>query len=427
MKAFEEERIVWEDDAPDAPETAKLEGDRRAEVAIVGAGFTGLWAALHLALRGVSVTVLEAREIGHGGSGRNVGLVNAGLWSEPVVVEQRLGPDYGYRLSNALAHGPRRVFAEIARHRIDAEAKQAGTLYLAHDLEAFEDLRLRRDQLRGRRRPAELLGRAETAERTGTNAYHGALLDPSAGTVNPLGLARGIARAAIVAGATIHTNTRIEDARRVDDKWRLVTSGGRVTADRILLATNAYSMGVAEAINRAVIPVTYFQVATRPLRIAPAERILPGGEGAWDTGTVMTSFRRDAAGRLILGSIGKLPRGRPGVHGAWALRRIETLFPDLGPVEPARAWSGTIALTDDNVPRFVELAPGMVALYGYNGRGIAPSLVLGTAAADYLLDGNPAVMPLPVQTDARFVNFRDFRSQLAEIGTRLWHVSSDRS
>lgn len=427
MKAFEEERIVWEDDAPSAPATTKLEGDRRAEVAIVGAGFTGLWAALHLALRGVSVMVLEAREIGHGGSGRNVGLVNAGLWTEPVMLERTMGPDYGYRLSRELAHAPRRVFAEIERHRIDAEAKQAGTLYLAHDMEAFEHLKLRRDQLRGRRRAGEVLGRAETIDRTGTDAYVGSLLDPSAGTVNPLALARGIARAAVVAGVTIHTRTRIEDARRVEDRWRLVTEGGRVTADRVFLATNAYSQGVAAAIGRAMIPATYFQIATRPLRVAPAERILPGGEGAWDTGTVMTSFRRDATGRLILGSIGRLPRKRPGVHGAWALRRIETLFPDLGPIEVARSWSGTIGLTDDHMPRFVELGPRMVALYGYNGRGIAPSLTLGTAAADYLLDGDASALPLPVQTETRFVSFRDFRGQLAELGTRLWHLSSDRA
>lgn len=426
MKAFEEERIVWEDDAPEAPATVPLEGDRRADVAIVGAGFTGLWAALRLAQRGVSVMVLEAAEIGHGGSGRNVGLVNAGLWTEPVLLERRLGPDHGFRLSKALADGPRRVFAAIAEHRIEAEARQSGTLYLAHDPDAFANLRLRRDQLRGRRRAAELLGRGETIERTGTGVYHGALLDPSAGTVNPLALARGIARAAIVAGAVVHTRTRIEDARRVEDRWRLVTEGGRVTADRVLLATNAYSRGVASAIDRSMIPMTYFQVATRPLRIAPAERILPGGEGAWDTAPVMTSFRRDAAGRLILGSIGRLPRGRPGVHGAWAMRRIETLFPDLGPVEPARVWSGTIGLTSDHMPRFVELGPGMTALYGYNGRGVAPSLVLGTAAADYLLDRDPDAMPLPVRQDASFVNFRDSRSQIAELGVRLWHMSSDR-
>lgn len=426
MKAFEQERIVWEDDAPDAPATTRLEGDRRADVAVIGAGFTGLWAALRLARRGVSVVVLEARQIGHGASGRNVGLVNAGMWTEPVLVEHALGPEFGFRLSKALADGPRRVFAAIERHRIDAEARRNGTLYLAHDAQALEKLKDRRDQLCGRRRPAEILSAQETAERTGTEAYRGALLDPGAGTVNPLALARGIARAAITADAAIFTESRLDDIRRDKDRWRLITPHGRVTADRVFFATNAYSSAATEAINRAMIPATYFQVATRPLRIAPAERILPGGEGAWDAAPVMTSFRRDAAGRLILGSIGRLTPGRAGVHGAWAMRRIAALFPDLGPIEPARVWSGTIGLTPDHLPRIAELAPKLLALYGYNGRGIAPSLVLGTAAADYLVDGDPSVLPLPLHKEARFVAMRDVRSTLAEFGARLWHVSSDR-
>lgn len=200
---------LWARSASPAPDAGTLSGDVDADVVVVGAGFTGLAAALRLAERGASVVVLEARDIGYGASGRNVGLVNAGLWLSPQKIIERLGSDYGERLIEMLADAPGRVFELIDRHAMQCEASLAGTLHCAHSPAGFEDLRQRAEDWTARAAPVELLNRQQAAEKIGSGWFHGALLDHRAGTVQPLGYSRGLARAAERAGARIHTRSPV--------------------------------------------------------------------------------------------------------------------------------------------------------------------------------------------------------------------------
>ncbi|MGR3743326.1 MAG: NAD(P)/FAD-dependent oxidoreductase [Pseudooceanicola nanhaiensis] len=383
---------LWDATGGPPVATAALEGDRRADAVVIGGGFTGLSAALHLAGRGASVILLEARRIGHGGSGRNVGLVNAGLWLPPDAVERRLGAVAGARLNAALADAPGLVFDLIRQHGIGCDARRGGTLHLAHAPAGLRDLARRRDQLRRRGAPVVLLDAAEAARRAGSGAFHGALFDPRAGTLHPLAYARGLARAAQAAGARLHQDAPALAIRRRGGAWQVDTPGGRVTAASLIRATNAYSAALPAPRHAAM---EFFQVATAPLEPHARARILPGGEGAWDTAPVMTSLRLDGQGRLLLGAVGRIgARPERAVHLAWARRKLAALFPDLGDVPFRFVWSGRIAMTEDHLPRIERIGQGGLSIHGYGGRGIAPGTAFGKAAAAWCAGGGDEVLPL---------------------------------
>ncbi|WP_420392224.1 NAD(P)/FAD-dependent oxidoreductase [Acuticoccus sp.] len=410
---------LWRATAAEAFEGPPLEGDADADLAIVGGGYTGCAAALAAAERGASVRLLEAERVGHGGSGRNVGLVNAGLWLPPDDVEAALGPEEGRALNDALAGAPDLVFELIARHGIACEPRRAGTLHCAHAPSAHRELKRRHRQLAGRGAPVALLDASEARRRTGSDAVHGALFDARAGTIQPLAYCRGLARAARDAGAVLHEESPVRSVARTAGGWRVATDRGSVRAKALLVATNAY--GHPAALAGAVVPLRYFQLATTPLGDNVRATVLPGGEGAWDTGTVMSSFRTDAVGRLLVGGVGSLAGPGGAVHRRWADRTLARLFPQLAGTPFEHALEGRIAMTRDHVPKIVRLGPAGAMVFGYSGRGIGPGTVFGTRLAHALLSGDEAA--LPVRPRARHAEpFAALRGIGIEAGATLAHA-----
>lgn len=418
---------LWGASAPQAPATLPLTETVRVDVAVVGGGYTGLSAALHLAESGAAVAVLEGAEVGSGGSGRNVGLVNAGMWTMPDDLPGVLGQRYGDRLLECLGNGPRLVFDIVARHRLDCEARNDGTLHCAAGRGGLAELEKRAEQWQRRGAPVRLLTADEAARRIGTGVYAGALLDERAGTIQPLAYARGLARAALEAGARVHTHSRVIACDRADQRWRLSTaSGGTVEADWVIVATNAYTDSPWPQVRSEIVHLPYFNFATVPLSPAQREAVLPGGEGCWDTRSVLTSFRMDRAGRLVLGSVGALRGTGRAIHGGWARRTLQRLFPALAEVPFEHSWFGWIGLTDNNLPRFHRFGPRLVGFSGYNGRGIGPGTVFGRLLCDHVL-GRLAEddLPLPL-TDARPHGFRRAHEALYEHGSQAVHLLASR-
>ena len=406
---------LWDLTAPPPPETPPLEGVHQCDVAIVGAGFTGLSAALHLAEQGISVIVVEAEKIGHGGSGRNAGLLNAGMWLDPDVIVERVGEEAGERINNVFIHAPAYVFELIDKHAIECEATRSGTLFLATSEKAKKKIAERGRQMNARGARMEVLDKAATAEKTGTPVYHAALLDPNAGTINPMGYVRGLARAAQKAGARIHAGSPVTGLERQGADWCVATARGEVTAPNVILATNAYTDRLWPGLSREIYALYYFQFATKPLSENLSKSILPERQGAWDSKKAMASFRFDAAGRLIVGSVGSIPEGGGWLRTRWAEHKVKQWFPHLPPVEWETQWMGRIAFTDDNLPHMHELAPGVLTCIGYNGRGIAPGTVMGKAMAHHLLGMTDEGLPLPM-SDVRPARFGRLRSAYYNIG-----------
>ena len=366
------------------------------DVAIVGGGYTGLSTALHCAGKGLSVQVIEAERIGFGGSGRNVGLVNPAAWLPPDRLIGLLGPEYGPRFVERFGAAPAKVFELIERHRIRCEATRTGTLHAARSKGGLRELRGRFAEWRRLGAPVELIDRDGVHEMTGSPAFLGALLDRRAGTINPMAYCRGLARAAAAAGATISTGVRATGLGRDGSCWQVGTDRGPVRARNVVLGTNAYTDGLWPGLGNILSVINYLQVATRPLG-ADAACILPGRQGLWDTGRIMSNLRRDGEGRLLIGTMGRvIGSAGGGLTHRWALKHVSGLFPALGPVEFERAWHGRIAMTPDHLPRIHRLGEGVWTAIGYNGRGITTGTLFGESIAGLLTGLDPKELPLPV-------------------------------
>lgn len=417
---------LWERSAPPAPSTAALSGDLKADVVVIGAGFTGLSAALHLAEAGASVTVLEGVEIGFGGSGRNVGLVNAGMWVMPDDLPAELGNVHGNRLLHQLGDGPKLVFELIDQHGIACEVERNGTLHCAVGTHGLSELKERARQWQARGAPVHLLDAQETARKVGTDAYSGSLLDLRAGTIQPLAYARGLATAAIRAGARIFTSSPVLDAQEVDGGWVVRTSAGSVRAKWVIVATNAYTTKVWPQIRAELVHLPYFNLATRPLSDHLREAILPERQGVWDTKEILSSFRFDQQGRLVFGSVGALRGPGRAIHASWGRRALRRLFPQLADVEFEYEWYGSIGMTGNNLPRFHRLARNVVAFCGYNGRGIAPGTTFGRTLAQLVLGViTEADLPLPL-VDPEPAQYRVVKEAYYEVGSQIAHATLDR-
>jgi glycine/D-amino acid oxidase-like deaminating enzyme len=420
---------LWGQTATDSPATQSLTGDADYDVVVIGAGFTGLSAALHLAELGQTVAVLEANQLGHGGSGRNVGLVNAGMWMPYADIEQSMGMAAGSKLINTLERAPKTVFDLIKKHSIECEAIQHGTLNCAYSKKALSEITKRAEHRTKLGSSVEVLGALETANRTGTNLYAGALFDKDAGTIQPLSFVHGLARAAQSLGADIYTNSPARSITPDGDGWRVHSQSGSLRATKILIAVGAYGHQdkdtSAPVRGGAHTPLWFFQCATKPLNHSEGASILPGGEGVWDTDPVMKSFRRDQAGRLIVGSIGKL-ENLGNIHSFWAERLTRKLYPELKK-RPSNnfwdsKWYGCIGMTHDHLPKAIQCAPGIVSLYGFNGRGIGPGVIFGSEIAEYFTSGDETVLSLPI-TQGHTELLPALRGLLIETSVRLYHTA----
>jgi glycine/D-amino acid oxidase-like deaminating enzyme len=387
---------AWTVAAEPIPATRSLEGNRRADVVVVGAGYTGLSAALHLAERGAEVVVLDAAEPGWGASGRNGGQIIPGLKHDPDELERLFGQETGRRVWQTAGGAADFVFELIARHKIDCHAERCGWIAAAPHPAALASLRSRTEQWRRRGAPVDLLDASRIAELTGTTAYVGGMLDHRAGALQPLAFVRGLARAAQQAGAAVHGRSPVGRLDSTRGSWRVGTPAGSVTAPTLILATNAYSDDLWPGLRRTMLPVQSYQVATRPLPEDVRRRVLPGGQVVSDLRRILFYFRLDPEGRLLMGGRGPLDdRGDPALFA-----RLEAvaqrLFPQIGAAAWEHRWSGRVALTADHLPHLHEPRPGVLIGLGYNGRGVAMATVMGKLLADRALGVSPAEIGWPV-------------------------------
>jgi len=420
------EKSLWLETAVSAPVCERLTKNLNADVLVVGAGFTGLSSALHLAETGASVVLLEAGCIGFGGSGRNAGLVNAGIWKNPEHVSRELGADIAARLNLALRDSPGLVFELVERYQLQCEAHRSGTVHLAHSAAGMSYLEDRFRQLAKLGAGVELLDGSASRAYSGSPYYcHGGILDPNAGTIQPLGYARELARVAIEQGASLYQQSAMVDLKRQGERWLATTEDGQVSAAQVIIATNAYADTNSAGVSESTLPVYIFQCATPPLSDELAAGIVPQRHGLWDTHTLLTSSRIDAQGRLVMSFPGRLHGMQRKLRRDFAMRRRDCLFPQLRGIPWAYFWTGRIGVTADKILRLQLLAPGLFAPAGYNGRGIGTGTVMGQQLAQAILNGNHADFPFPIEVLHR-EKLRGLRSAYYDYGTLALQFCTDR-
>ncbi|MGD9919138.1 MAG: NAD(P)/FAD-dependent oxidoreductase [Paenirhodobacter sp.] len=374
---------LWTATANPAPDTPPLAGVEEADVAIVGAGVTGLSAALHLAERGLRVVVLEAQAIGWGASGRNGGQVNPGLKHDPDQLLAAFGADMGGRMLRLSGEAPALVMDLVRRHGIDCDAVQAGWLQPAHNAKALRLLEARARQWQARGVDLQILSRAEIRDRIGTEVYLGGLFDPRGAGLHPLNFTLGLARAAQAAGAVIHGQSPVTSMMEKGNIHVLHCPGGQVTAARVLLCTNGYSDDLRPPLARTLVPVRSVQVASAPLPEAVRRTILPGGQTASDSRRVMVYYKIDGAGRFVIGGRGDYNDGTTAKLQENLRRIAGEMFPQIGAVPFEHAWGGFVAMTASHLPHLTPLGAGVMSATGYNGRGLALGTAMGRVLADW--------------------------------------------
>jgi len=382
-----------------------LKTDIKTDVVVIGAGIMGLNAALELAERGVDVTLVEAEHPATAASGRNGGLVVPSLPRVgPVEVIRALGETQGKDLVQLVANGAQTVFDLIERYGLQCDAVQSGWINPAHAGERVPGLKGRVAAWQKAGSRAQWLDASTTRARIGSATFHGALFDPSGGHLNPFSYTQELARVAVAAGVKLFCNTPVRSIVSAGEGYVVHTDSGTVIARTVLQCTNAMQYDarpLAPLVSRSFVPLNVFQLATEVLPEAVRRSILPGNEALSDSRNNLFAIRYTADGRIVTGGMAPLTQwlAVPRLLRALA-RRMEMIFPQMGTVRFDYIWRGGAALTPDFLPRLFEVNTNWFAPLGCNGRGIAMTTSLGRRVARYVVDRNPAGLPLPISAAA---------------------------
>ena len=376
--------------------TPPLEADRTVSVAIIGGGFTGLSTALHLSELGTEALVLEAQEPGWGASGNNGGQTNPGLKHDPEQIEADFGKDLGRRMIE-FAYGTTNFTHDlIRRYQIPCEARQNGTLRTAYNEASAAAIEATARQCIDRGMPVTLLGREKLREMTGTDRYLCGMLDARGGDLHPLSYARGLARAAISAGATVHGETPALSLRREASRWCIETPRAVVRAEKVLLATNGFTDDLWPALRRTIVPVFSSIAATAPLSDEVARAIMPTRSVLYESGHITVYYRIDQHNRLLMGGRGPMRWINAPSDVAYLIRYAERLWPQLKGVSWTHGWNSRLAITKDHYSHVHEPAENILISLGCNGRGVALSTAMGAQLTRRLIGGHKAEIDMPV-------------------------------
>lgn len=373
-----------------------LTGTVRAEICVIGGGYTGLSAALHAAAAGRDVRLLEAQSPGFGASGRNGGQVGSGQRIDHAELADTLGKATARALWDLAEDAKALLRKLITTHGIDCEWRD-GIVYL-HRREP-EGLRDRLAVLAARMGYAscEPLDRKGVAKATGARGFASGIRDAGAAHLHPLRLALGLAAAAERAGAILHDDSRVE-ALEGGPPWRAITRQGIVTADTVVLAGNGYLSGLCDAVDARVLPINNFMIATAPLGDGHSD-ILPGGEAACDDRFVVRYWRLTPDRRLIFGGGESYGDRFPADIVARVRPNLVALYPQLAETPITHAWGGTLAVTRSRLPYLARPAPGLLTASGYNGHGVALAVLSGKLLAEAIAgpsEGFDRMAALPV-------------------------------
>ncbi len=367
-----------------SPEYPPLDGSRKADVLIVGGGFTGLSAAIHLAEAGADVVLIEADRVASGASGRNGGQIHSGLRRDVIWLEERFGLSRAREFWNMAEEAKALVRSLIVRFAIACDLR-AGVIETQHKKalmpEAAELVRTLTERFGYDQ--ARLLDRDETIAALGSERFFGAIHDGGGGHLDPYRFSLGLARAATLLGAKLHERTSALELKH-EGSPVVRTPAGDIRADHVIVATDGRSGHFEQFTRRRMVGLNSFVVVTEPLGDA-GDSILPGGEAAADSRFVVRYWRKTVDGRLVFGG-GESNAGRvPADIASFVRPHLLEIYPELAAAPIAHGWGGVVSVTAPRLPFVREIAPAVWAAGGYSGQGVALAPFVGKLLAETAL------------------------------------------
>jgi len=365
------------------PAMPPLEGDTRADVCVIGAGIAGCSAALSLAERGYRVAVLEGRRIGWGASGRSGGQVIHGLATEQDQIVSLVGAQDARRIWDMSLEAIAQLRQRIARHAIDCDWVD-GQMLTAIKPRQWLALQDWQRELTGSLgyTSARLIGNDELRTLLGSERYIGALYDTNGGHLHPLRYTLGLARAAAAAGAQFYESSAMLDYRELGGRVRVRTAGGSVDCEQLVLAGNAWLGSTVPQLQRKLMTVGSYIIATEPLGEQRARQLIANNAAVCDTNWILDYFRRSSDHRLLFGGRVNYSGVDLRAVGPATARHMLRVFPQLAGARIDYAWGCLLDITLNRSPNFGRLAPSVYFLQGFSGHGVALAGLAGTLAAE---------------------------------------------
>lgn len=387
---------LWTKTAVAAPEYRSIKTGASYDVVIIGAGYTGLSTALALVKQGVSVAILDMHEPGWGASGRNGGQIIPGMKWDPEELINKLGSDAGKKAFEFAKSSSDKTFQIIEDNNLDCGLVKSGWLQPIHNDAAIKGARNRARQWRERGVDVKELSKGETSKMIGSNYYQGALLYPNGGNIQPLSYARELARVIIEKGGHVYKDANVTGLQKCGIEWLVTTPNGEIKAKKVLVATNGYTGNLVKKLDKSIVDLTSFIVASKPLSAEVRRSIIPGRQGCSDTRRILTYMRIDDQGRLLLGGRGSYSNPISAKSFKDVESKLLQIFPQLKGIEWEHRWFGRFAVTNDFLPHIHEPEPGLVCMLGYSGRGVAMGSAIGQPLAQYLVTGDATCLPLAI-------------------------------
>jgi glycine/D-amino acid oxidase-like deaminating enzyme len=386
------ERNYWLDTVA-IPNGSSAVLPERADVAVIGAGFTGLSAARTLAKRGAQVVVLEAESIGWGASSRNGGMVLTGMKLNPEVLTKRYGVDATKRMYAASLASIDCVERLVSEERIECDFSRCGHLEVASKQSHF-DAYARSVELLAREfdHRQQIIPKSELSAEIGADIYYGGIVDDASAGLNPARYVAGLAGAALRSGASVYEQSRVQAIRRTSERFEVTTSKGKVSAKEVLIATSGYTGKLSRPLQKRVIPIGSFIIATEQLPGPLATELIPRSRMVYDSLNFLHYWRRTPDNRILFGGRAAfLPETTNTIRKSEEilLRDLLAIHPQLQDVKVEYAWGGTLDFTFDILPHAGEF-DGVHYALGYAGHGVAMATYLGHLMGEKLSGGSDA-------------------------------------
>lgn len=365
--------------AENVPDYPPLEGSRRADVCVIGGGFTGLSAALHLAEAGADVVLIEANEIASGASGRNGGQIHSGLRRDVIWLEEKFGFERAKLLWDMAEEAKALLRSLVVRYMIACDLRP-GVIETLHKRSLVPDAAELVEALKKRfaYEQVSLLDRDATIAALGSERFFGGILDGGGGHLDPYRFSLGLARAAIGHGAKLYEQT---PAIALDAGPVVKTPQGEIRAERVIVATDGRSGSLERETRRRMVGINSFVVVTEPLG-AEGEAILPGGQSAADSRFVVRYWRKTADGRLLFGGGESNAGSIPADVRSFVRPHLLEIYPQLAGATLVHGWGGVVSVTAPRLPFVREIFPNVWAAGGYSGQGVALAPFVGKLLAE---------------------------------------------